>query len=178
MTMDDVSWEIVPLRLADVPAVTAIENARFSEPWPEGAFRQQLQAPYTFYFALWTHRAEGKALVGYAGGMCYPPDAHLANIAMAEPWQGRGLGGLLLLTFLQEATARGATQVYLDVRRSNVTAQELYRRFDFAVIGVRPRYYADKEDALVMSRRISPHTIAAALRRQWAFVRRIASSPR
>ena len=37
----------------------------------------------------------------------------------------------------------------LEVRMSNVDAQRLYRRFDFAPVGKRKNYYRD-EDALVM----------------------------
>ncbi len=162
------------MRREDLPAVMAIENALFSDPWPADVYRRQLQTSYTFYLALWACRGTEKTLAGYTGGMYYLPEAHLANIAVAKPWQGRGLGGLLLLAFLQEAVTRGATEVYLDVRRSNITAQDVYRRFGFSVIATRRRYYNDKEDALVMSRRLSPPAIAEALRRQWRFVQQSA----
>jgi [ribosomal protein S18]-alanine N-acetyltransferase len=40
----------------------------------------------------------------------------------------------------------------LEVRVSNTPAQELYRRFGFAIAGTRQRYYTDDgEDAFVMT---------------------------
>ncbi len=47
--------------------------------------------------------------------------------------------------------AREARSLTLEVRLSNRPAQELYRRFGFAPVGVRKNYYAEtNEDALVM----------------------------
>jgi ribosomal-protein-alanine N-acetyltransferase len=40
----------------------------------------------------------------------------------------------------------------LEVRLSNRPARELYGRFGFKPVGVRPRYYSDNgEDALIMT---------------------------
>ena len=51
----------------------------------------------------------------------------------------------------REAIARGATAITLEVRMSNVGAQEMYRRFGFGPVGVRKNYYQEvNEDALVM----------------------------
>jgi ribosomal-protein-alanine N-acetyltransferase len=38
----------------------------------------------------------------------------------------------------------------LEVRDSNRSAQELYRRFGFVPVGVRPKYYENRDDAIVM----------------------------
>ena len=52
---------------------------------------------------------------------------------------------------VREAIARGATAITLEVRMSNVGAQDMYRRFGFAPVGVRKNYYQEvNEDALVM----------------------------
>ena len=40
----------------------------------------------------------------------------------------------------------------LEVRVSNVRAQKLYSGYGFEVAGVRPRYYKDGENALLMIR--------------------------
>jgi ribosomal-protein-alanine N-acetyltransferase len=46
----------------------------------------------------------------------------------------------------------GAAVVTLEVRLSNVAARQLYQRFGFRPVGVRPRYYSDNgEDALIMT---------------------------
>jgi len=45
---------------------------------------------------------------------------------------------------------------FLEVRRSNRGARNMYESYGFAEIGVRPRYYEDGEDAVVMLLEISP----------------------
>ena len=66
-------------------------------------------------------------------------------------WQRHQIGTRLLLVLAREAIAREARSLTLEVRLSNRPAQELYRRFGFAPVGVRKNYYAEtNEDALVM----------------------------
>jgi ribosomal-protein-alanine N-acetyltransferase len=49
----------------------------------------------------------------------------------------------------------GADFFYLEVRKSNIPAINLYKRFGFEIISIRKEYYSDnKEDALVMALKI------------------------
>jgi [ribosomal protein S18]-alanine N-acetyltransferase len=93
----------------------------------------------------------GRELVGYAGLMMTLDEAHVTTIAV-EPKRHRAkVGTRLLLVLVREAITRGATAVTLEVRMSNVGAQDLYRRFGFEPVGVRKNYYQEvNEDALVM----------------------------
>jgi ribosomal-protein-alanine N-acetyltransferase len=54
-----------------------------------------------------------------------------------------------MLALVEAALGIGARHLTLEVRASNRGAQELYRRFGFAPVGVRKNYYKD-EDAIVM----------------------------
>ena len=38
----------------------------------------------------------------------------------------------------------------LEVRHTNLTAQNLYRRFGFVPAGVRKKYYENTDDAIIM----------------------------
>jgi len=65
--------------------------------------------------------------------------------------QGGGVGTCLLAGLCWAAVAAGLASMTLEVRVSNEDAISLYRRFGFAPAGVRPCYYADRdEDALIM----------------------------
>ena len=78
-------------------------------------------------------------------------EAHVTTIGIDPDYQGRGLGELLLLCLFDEAVARGANWLTLEVRVSNDAAQSLYRKYGFTVHGTRRRYYSDNnEDALIM----------------------------
>lgn len=75
----------------------------------------------------------------------------IENIAVNGPARRRGLGTRLLGEFLDLARNRGADQVFLEVRESNLAARALYEKWSFMEAGRRKMYYADPaEDALVL----------------------------
>jgi ribosomal-protein-alanine N-acetyltransferase len=46
----------------------------------------------------------------------------------------------------------GAQSSFLEVRESNLPAQEMYRKFGYVEVGRRKRYYRDNnEDAILMN---------------------------
>ncbi|HET8794956.1 MAG TPA: GNAT family N-acetyltransferase, partial [Arthrobacter sp.] len=61
-----------------------------------------------------------------------------------------GIGTRLLTMLIDAARERGMADVMLEVRSDNPRARALYERFGFEQIHVRPRYYRDGADALVM----------------------------
>jgi ribosomal-protein-alanine N-acetyltransferase len=79
-------------------------------------------------------------------------EAHIVAIAVREAYRGRGLGELLLSESIDLALANQQEVITLEVRRSNIAAQNLYEKFRFLKVGVRRRYYSDNhEDAIIMS---------------------------
>ena len=65
-------------------------------------------------------------------------EAHVATIAIHPDYRGQGIGRRLLASGLQAAYQRGARLAYLEVRRGNTVAQNLYQRFGFQVVGRAP----------------------------------------
>jgi len=90
-------------------------------------------------------------IIGFVGMWLAFDEAHITTICVDLAHRGQGLGELLLLCMVDEAIARGATWLTLEVRVSNLSAQTLYRKYGFSVQGTRRRYYSDNnEDALIM----------------------------
>ena len=52
---------------------------------------------------------------------------------------------------IQLAADSGMNWMTLEVRRSNVAAQNLYHKLGFIDVGYRKRYYENSEDALIMA---------------------------
>jgi ribosomal-protein-alanine N-acetyltransferase len=91
------------------------------------------------------------SIIGFAGLWLMVDEAHVTTIAMHPEHRGRGLGELLLVSLVDIAYTIGARWVTLEVRVSNSTAQNLYRKYGFREAGMRHRYYSDnQEDALIM----------------------------
>lgn len=106
-------------------------------------------------FLPWPRREEAPRpgrIIGYGGMWLVLDEAHITTIAMRESHRGRGLGELLLGSMIQAAAEMGSDRVTLEVRVSNVIAQNLYRKYGFREEGMRPRYYSDNgEDAYIMT---------------------------
>lgn len=91
------------------------------------------------------------SIIGFAGLWLMVDEAHVTTIATHPEQRGRGLGEFLLVSLIDIAYTIGARWVTLEVRVSNYTAQNLYRKYGFREAGTRHRYYSDnQEDALIM----------------------------
>ena len=83
------------------------------------------------------------------GYIVFTLDGHLISMAVRSERRRIGIGTRLV----QEATARCAGEpLRLEVRVSNVGAQEFYFALGFNLIGRAKGYYHDGEDALLMER--------------------------
>jgi ribosomal-protein-alanine N-acetyltransferase len=140
---------IEAMRIEDIAAVQAIEQASFTTPWPPQAYRSELE---TNRLAAYLAARIGDAVVGYAGIWMMVDEAHITTFAVHPAWRRRRIGERLLLAVLDLATARGAREATLEVRLSNLPARRLYEKYGFRPVGLRPDYYSDDhEDALIMT---------------------------
>jgi len=81
------------------------------------------------------------------------PEWELENIAVLHEFRHRGVGCALLSTLLEEARARQAERILLEVRVSNHAAIRLYGRSGFELLTRRSDYYrSPTEDALILMR--------------------------
>ena len=96
--------------------------------------------------------AERQYIVGFAGIWVMADEAHITNIAVRRSYQRRGLGELLLIALFDLAKELKTDIMTLEVRASNVAAQNLYYKYAFTEVGTRYSYYTDnREDGLIMS---------------------------
>ena len=83
-------------------------------------------------------------------------EGELVDIAVSPAYRKQGLGQMLMTALLTEAEKRGACQVFLEVRQSNMPARNLYEKNGFRPIGLRKKYYKNPtEDAVLMCRVLS-----------------------
>jgi ribosomal-protein-alanine acetyltransferase len=93
-------------------------------------------------------------IVGFLVGEQIVDELHILNVVVEPTLRRRGLGRALLRRSLEEASAAGLDVVHLEVRASNRAALSLYEGHGFQPVGVRPRYYSDGDDAVLMSLRL------------------------
>jgi len=156
VTPKDEEWQepkgelvIRPMTYSDLDDVVRLEKMCFGlGAWSRGAFASELKRGQKSYFVV--ARING-VLVGFAGWRQEGDEAHVANIAVHPKMRGRKIGELLLRTILEEAVRRGLNTSLLEVRKSNLVAQNLYRKYGYKVVTIRRAYYQfPLEDAVIM----------------------------
>ncbi|WP_458186913.1 ribosomal protein S18-alanine N-acetyltransferase [Haladaptatus sp. NG-WS-4] len=139
---------IRPAESADLLAISRIENASFSQPWPFAAFERFVDEP-TFLVAV-----DGGKIVGYVVADVVSnhgrPLGHVKDLAVHPARRGEGIGRMLLERALSGLRERCVRSVKLEVRASNEPAISLYHQFGFGYLRTIPDYYGDGENALVM----------------------------
>ncbi len=143
-----VELRIEKLKRRDLRHLLPIEAAVFPEPWSVGVFNSELALRHgRLYRAAW----HGDDMAGYIGFMIVDEEAHVTTIATAPAYQRQGVARTLLIDGIHTLLPMGVRHLSLEVAASNEGAQTLYRRFGFAPVGVRKKYYPiTGEDALVM----------------------------
>lgn len=136
------------MTLADVDAVHRIETQCFPIPWSRDAFEREVtENQCARYMVL----RENAVPVAYAGVWLVLDEGHITNIAVRPDRRRLGYGEQVTRALMQLCADTGIAYLTLEVRRSNVAAQGLYRKLGFEAVGFRKRYYEDTgEDALIM----------------------------
>lgn len=150
--------EAVP---GDLDAIMAIEERSFpTDAWSRETMASELSSPHGRYLV---DEVDGE-IVGYGGVRALQggADADIQTIALLAEHRGRSRGRALLHALLRAAAARGAREMFLEVRADNPPAEGLYRAEGFEEIGRRPRYYQpDDVDAIVMRLDLRRHPAVA-----------------
>lgn len=136
------------MTVQDIDAVCIIDQQSFPNPWSKEIFYQELlHNDYALYLLM----IHNEHVIGYSGMWIIADEAHITNIAVLPKYRGKKLGEALLKKTIEVAKKHEATSMTLEVRVSNVIAQNLYKKFGFQIGGLRKRYYTDNhEDAYVM----------------------------
>ncbi|MEE1454091.1 MAG: tRNA (adenosine(37)-N6)-threonylcarbamoyltransferase complex transferase subunit TsaD [Ellagibacter isourolithinifaciens] len=143
-----------PLDLSHAGCVAALESRIMgSDAWNESLVADEIPRRDRTWWAAYA--SEGKpgevgTLVGYAGGWVVDGDVQILKVGTDPAWRRRGIARELLAHVAADARNLGAQTVSLEVRAGNEGAQALYRALGLVPVGTRPRYYSDREDALIM----------------------------
>jgi ribosomal-protein-alanine N-acetyltransferase len=135
--------------LRDIPAVLEIGRECSLSYWSFDSYRDELS------------RDDSRAIIAendeiIAGFVVLrlitsASESEILNIAVKPEFQQRGIGSVLLKEVVGFVKSRQIRSVWLEVRKTNFTAQDFYRRNGFIWSGQRVNFYTNPpEDALIM----------------------------
>lgn len=134
------------MKVEDIDQVARVEEECFPRPWnQEALYRDYAQNPSSYFYV----KEEDGSVVGHLGLWRRQDHVHVTTLAVRADHRRKGIGTELLRRVHEDFPDRDIT---LEVRKSNDSAQEFYKKVGFRITGRRPDYYTNNgEDAIVMS---------------------------
>lgn len=130
----------------DLPEVISLHDVLFKQSFNFEDYVQDKMFHYGIVAEL------DNKIVGYLVGQIIFEMSDLYYVAVDPDYRAKGYGRLLVEKFVEDACKREGDTMSLEVRMSNQAAISLYEKCGFISVGTRTRYYADGEDALLMTR--------------------------
>ena len=131
--------------LHDLYEIYEIEKSVFKNCWSELSLKKELENK-NFNLNL-VCRLNDK-IIGYFFSKNVKNEYHILNFALKKNYQHRGYGKDFFNVILKEYILDGS--VFLEVKKSNLTAIHFYKKFNFKEIGLKKKYYSDGKDAIIM----------------------------
>ena len=145
--------KIVPFEMTCLDEVMEIENQSFAAPWSRDSYLDLAPLDTISFYVV----KDGDKVIGYMLYQTWEEEMELHTIAVTLKSRRHGIGEQMIKFMMEDASSRGVKRIFLQVRPSNTPARTLYSKFEFQIVGMRPRYYRDnEEDALVMRLDLKP----------------------
>jgi [ribosomal protein S18]-alanine N-acetyltransferase len=139
---------------SDIATVAAIERNANTFPWTLKNFSDCLTAGHQ----SWVYYDDNDVIVGFTVVQKVVDELHLLNLCVKKEQQGQGIGKLILKSVVDYAGVIDAAMILLEVRQSNMRAQQLYLQSGFNEMAVRKDYYPaqqGREDAILMAKTLT-----------------------
>ena len=145
--IDDLDLKFSEMDVSDIVFVADIERRNYKYPWTKTIFSDCLSSGYLCTVANFNDK-----IIGYSVVSTSNYDAQILNLCVDEDSRGLGFGEKIMDLLIEDIKSRDLSEIYLEVRSSNIRAISLYKKKGFELIGVRQNYYMDhngREDAKV-----------------------------
>lgn len=137
-----------PMAQNDLDKVLEIEKQSFVNPVSKNKLIKEISYNHLarYYIMLLDD-----IIIGYFGMWIISDEGHILNIAIDPKYRGKGYGNDLLIELIKIAKENLVNKLTLEVRETNDPAKNLYKKYNFKVLGRRKDYYREPtEDALIM----------------------------
>ena len=137
----------------DLLEVLRIE-ATTETPWSAELLASELQRGSGWQYVF--QEGERRGILGFIIGTLVLDEAEILKIAVAPEYRRQKIASQLLQKALAFLKTQKAAHCFLELRRSNQAAFNLYQKHGFEVIATRRDYYKDPtEDALIMKKNLN-----------------------
>jgi ribosomal-protein-alanine N-acetyltransferase len=141
------------MRESDLDEVVRMDTSSRPTPWSRQSFLHELRNPFSYCFTLNKEIDSHDRNIGFLCFRIVGEESEILCLVIHVQYRQMGLGRELMKFYTDFCCQRRVKTFFLEAGASNQAAIRLYRSFLYYSIGVRPKYYQGKEDALLMTRR-------------------------
>lgn len=81
-------------------------------------------------------------------------DADIESVYVKKEFRKQGFASMLIAELERKLISENIEKIFLEVRKGNISAQNLYAKHGFKKISERKKYYSDLEDAVIMAKEL------------------------
>ena len=128
--------------------IAEIEKECFSNSYGYSVLQSTINAPTFLGFA----EVDGDSVKGYLLATVVLDEANIDRIAVKKDYRNQKIATRLINEFEKVLYAKKVNNVFLEVRRSNQVAINLYKSQGYKNLSERKNYYENGEDALIFKK--------------------------
>ena len=128
--------------------IVLVEQECFSSPWSKNMFKEEISGKFSHYYVV----EEDSRAVAYMGMWSLSGEGHITNVAVKKDCRRKGYAKALISHFVEIAKQENLEFLTLEVRATNEPAIALYKSFGFVPVGMRKKYYDNKDDAYLLTK--------------------------
>ena len=144
--MDKFKIQIKELTNFDISSIEKEFNKNFDDFWSISILKEDFKSDFSKYIVA----KNGNEIVGIAGIKIILNEATIMNIVTKVDKRNLGIGSILLENLIILSKKSNCDLINLEVNENNLPAIHLYDKFNFKGIGLRKKYYNNKDNAILM----------------------------
>lgn len=140
--------EIYNMTLEDLKLLKDNLTTDFDDFWSYEILQTELNNPNSEYFIA----KQDNEILGFAGIWKSIDDVHITDIVVKKIYRKKHIGSALLQKLIDTAKEQNFKSITLEVNENNLPAINLYSKFLFKKLGIRKKYYKNKDNAIIMTK--------------------------
>lgn len=146
--MDNI--QIIQMNVSDIDEVINLEKTHNIHILTKNILESDLKKKNNYYLIA----KSNNMTLGYVGISYILDTADIISIVVSKDYTRKGIASLLLNSIYEFCKENNISRIMLEVRESNIVAQNLYLKHGFTKISERKNYYEGKENAYIMEKKI------------------------
>ncbi len=142
---------ITKMQLCDLEKLKENLTTDFDNFWTFSMLKQELENKQNLNSHYFVAKSNYE-IVGFAGILTIIDEINIMNIVVKKSMRHLGIGSSLLKHIISYAKQTPSiTSITLEVNQTNTPAISLYQKYGFKQVGLRPQYYHNTYNALLMT---------------------------